>query len=229
MSWGPASQDEDLFVTGYDCSNAAFNQNLTLPRLFFGFQDSNETAETGFSSEEAEIQLLQMVAAETVRVTEVKVSKLETIQQCGEENYSWSWWHEIMAAFNTETLQLTALELLNIVNNKRITLGSEYPDYHGTVVPLDDGITKKRITPVGAITHNPTKSGRPYCQGEKYRDQHSKIHPKAVVITEYTVIKKTMTSTMSASGQVQVGGLDDCYLSGTSSACYDVYSGILFS
>ena len=225
VSGSQPSPEEDLFLTGYDCSNAVFHANLTLPHFLSGFR--NET-EIDFTAEDAEVQLLQVSTNENVRVVEVKVTKLETVQQCGNKpSWSWSWWYELTTGVYSEDLQLTAKELQNIVANKRIAVGAEYQGYyHPTEIPLDDGKTKKKIVPIGAIQHDLSNSGRPECMGQEYRDIDGKIHPNAVVIATYTIVKKTLSATMSSTGQVNVGSLEDCYLTGSSSVCFDIYTGM---
>ena len=142
-----------------------------------------KTQQPSYTEEDIKVQILQSVDSEEVKVTEVKVSKIEFIQQCGGQNNAFDWWHEIIANFGTDNIMLTADQLLRIVASKRILVGTEYPNFNGLEKPIDDGVTKVKIIPVGQIRHRyySNYKGRPACMGQEYRDSSGELHPSAVV------------------------------------------------
>ena len=81
---------KDYFITGYDCSNKDYMQNIS---TVFEVNDTKDISR--IETENVQVQLLQDILEEEINIYEVKIQRSLFIQQCGWYNTQWIWWYEV--------------------------------------------------------------------------------------------------------------------------------------
>ena len=214
------SRSQEFEVFGFDCSNASFIQNLTL-------NDNVQNEENITKEEGVMVQIIQEMNEERVKVHEIKVKRSLFVQQCGDRNTPWSWWHEFLTHVESEVpRKLNEDEAQNLVRRGHIIVGKEFGIHK--IFSITPGDQHLKLTAVGQIYYDIENENRFHCKGSDWSDDRGVVHPNVIATAIYHV-QYHITTALTKNTQVLLSSDDgNCHLPGgsRSTLCYNRLLGI---